>query len=98
MFIYAHLLKAVTSARNYINSLRDLLGGNLGDIRLEEVELTEDRKFWWVTLSFASLEPESQQNPLRGVVNFSPKLERMYKLFKVNSETGEVESMKIREL
>ncbi len=28
----------------------------------------------------------------------SPKEERKYKIFKVNAETGEVESMKIREL
>ena len=58
------------------------------DVRLEEVELVEDGKFWLITLSF---QPPPTINLLR-------KQSRQYKTFKVDAQTGQVLSMKIREL
>lgn len=49
--------------------------------RLEEVELTEDEKYWLVTLSYLETMIETQ---------------RQYKSFKVDATSGEVQSMKIR--
>ncbi len=49
--------------------------------RLEEVELTEDEKYWLVTLSYLESMIETQ---------------RQYKSFKVDATSGEVQSMKIR--
>lgn len=62
-------------------------------IRLEEVEITEDKKFWFITLSL--LEEESNSDP---AFIFSAKKTKRYKIFKIDSEHGEVLSMKIREI
>ena len=81
---------AVRAAKEYLHFLQNILGFKIQDLRLEEVELSKDRKYWLITLGFIvdTIEEES----------FLPKKERDYKIFKVNSKTGEVKSMKIREL
>ena len=93
------LRTAVSSAHNYLISIQHIMG-DLQDIRLEEVELSEDQKYWLITLGFEL--PVNTQNPFGIMAGITPKgeklLKREYKLFKVNSETGEVEAMKIRKL
>jgi len=70
------------------------------DMRLEEVEW-EDRtegEVWLITLSMARprLAVEDTANPLSmGILSIGP---RDYKTFTVRCDTGEVISMKIREL
>ena len=54
--------------------------------RLDEVELSEDREFWSITLSYP--DPGAMYTPY-------PQI-REYKMFKIASQTGEVLSMKIR--
>jgi hypothetical protein len=65
--------------------------GKTGGVSVEEVELSEDGKFWMVTLGF----PE-----LVGIVAvMTPRADYMsYKLFKVNAKTAEVVSMTIRKI
>jgi hypothetical protein len=93
--------QATESASAFFNKLyRDqIASGNvlLGDqivnsMRLEEVELVEDEKFWLITLSFELPPPTFALGPL------SLRGERQYKTFKVDAQTGQVLSMKIREL
>ena len=87
---------AVGVARKYFSSIQDLISGEIEDIRLEEVELSEDEKLWLITLGY-NLSNSVTNNPLEtlgiGIVE-----NREYKIFKVDAETGEVESMKIRKL
>ena len=45
--------KAVSAARNYIQSLEGEIGAPIKDLLLEETELTDDRKFWLITLGFS---------------------------------------------
>ena len=59
------------------------------NIQLEEVELDEMSTHWLITLSF--IDPEAMLFPT------FPK-PRNYKLFRIASDTGEMVSMKIREL
>ncbi|MFN6485118.1 MULTISPECIES: hypothetical protein [unclassified Nostoc] len=93
---------AVNAAYQYIKSIQDMMGSSLEDLRLEEVELSEDKSFWLITLGF-----DIPKNPPKSRLDdlIPPSLtstlvlyEREYKLFKVNSQTGEVEAMKIREV
>lgn len=87
------LKTAVSATHDYLISIQDIIG-SLEDLRLEEVELSEDRKYWLITLGFdIPVKAQSPINPL-----FSQKSERKYKLFKVNTENGAVEAMKIREV
>jgi hypothetical protein len=93
---------AVSAASQYIESLKDIMGSSLPDLRLEEVELSEDKSFWLITLGFDTpLKPQKNDaiNSLNNALGL-PILtsQREYKLIKVNSQTGEVEAMKIRKI
>ena len=76
--------QAVDIASQYLMSLfADRLPS---DIQLEEVELSEDEKYWFITLSF-------REAYFAGI---PPR--KNYKLFKINADSGQVQSMKIREV
>lgn len=76
--------QAVTSAMRYF---QEIVGIPITDISLEEIELSEDKKYWLVTLSYRFRDA------------FSPlTIRKDYKIFKVDYYTGEVVSMKIRVL
>ena len=93
---------AVNSALRYFQTIREMIGGQLEDLRLEEVELSEDKHSWLITLGYDMPVKErerSQINDLLASSNFrKTPFQREYKLFRVNAETGEVEAMKIREV
>jgi len=61
----------------------------LANVQLEEVELTDDGKYWLITLSYP-VPPEI------AALNFNFK--RKYKVFRIDAKTGEVKSMKIRKV
>lgn len=61
----------------------------VSNVQLEEVELTDDGQYWLITLSYPLI-PSSMALP----VNIVSK--RNYKVFKIDAKTGEVKSMKIR--
>jgi hypothetical protein len=85
--------QAVQSAESYVRSL--FPESELRHLRLEEVDLSEDDSRWLITLGW--LEPAVAGN---GIV-FSAALRtlpRVYKLFEIDAETGEVTSMKIRDV
>lgn len=75
--------EAVHVASQYLVSLFDTAPS---DVQLEEVELSEDEKYWYITLSF-------RQGPLAAILPG-----KTYKLFKINADTGQMQSMKIREV
>ena len=63
---------------------------HVSDLQLEEVELTDDGTYWLITLSFPVGNPMLELFGKAGAGN------RKYKLFKIDAKTGEVKSMKIR--
>ena len=72
--------EAVRIASDY---LRDLYAAQtFYDPELEEVELTDDVKYWLITLSYAT--------------SMVPSVGRHYKQFKIKADTGSVLAMKIR--
>ena len=79
--------QAVEKAAEFAKGLLD--DARAGELRLEEVEIIQpaDGKRWLITLSM----------PQINAFGF-PSKEREYKTFKVDGETGDVLSMKIREL
>lgn len=63
------------------------------DLKLEEVERSDGGEAWYITLGFdreVALSPSFADKINR-------KWRRVYKVVKINSETGETESIKIRE-
>jgi hypothetical protein len=79
--------QAAQSASNFIVGL--YANETVSDVRLEEVELSEDGKYWLITLSFPA--PSNLGRIILGT-------NRQYKIFKVDADTGAVVSMKIREV
>ena len=81
--------EAVQSASKYFNELQDVLGlKKAEDLRLEEVEISDDRSQWLITLGYRI------DDDRLGI----PRYKRDYKIFTVDSTNGEVKSMKIREV
>jgi hypothetical protein len=80
--------QATKLATAYLINLYDQQLSTSDAVRLEEVELTEDGKYWLITLSFNPANPAA--------IIFPPR--REYKVFRINAETGELQSMKIREV
>jgi hypothetical protein len=78
--------KAAQIAQQYLRSVYP--DKQFPNLQLEEVELTDDRKFWMITLSYV---------PPDAMVLVYP-LPREYKIFKIRAEDGEVVSMKIRQI
>jgi len=60
-------------------------------VQLEEVELTGDRAYWMITLSYEGVSTSVASSLLVGK-------SLIYKIFKLDAETGDVISMKIREI
>jgi len=60
-------------------------------VQLEEVELTDDKKFWNITLSY---EGDDLSTTSFVILN----RQRKFKVFRVEADSGTVLSMKIREL
>jgi hypothetical protein len=63
---------------------------SVSNVQLEEVELSDDGQYWLITLSY----PERPHDVALVPINFAFK--RKYKVFKIDAKTGEVKSMKIR--
>jgi hypothetical protein len=94
----------MVSVKEAVESSRRFAMGTLGPertagLQLEEVELGKylDKDAWKITLSM--LRPNLfSPNSLAGAVSIPPYGPRDYKTFLVDRETGEVLSMRIREL
>jgi len=91
--------QAVAIAATYFRSL--FTADALSDIQLEEVELSDDERYWTVTLS--ALLPVSKDELNEGALTAiaqalgTQQRRRVYKVFKINSEKARVQSMKIRQ-
>lgn len=98
------LRKAVKNVQDYIVEFNDILENNLEGVMVEETELSDDEKYWLITIGFnRKIDPREQNVSalMGGILNTGEKpatMRRDYKIFKVDSSTGEVVSMKIYKL
>lgn len=87
--------QAIRAAADFV--AETLSDEKLLDVRLEEVELTENEETWFITLSFLR-----RQKATTGLAEACSepvgRMEREYKILAVDSERGRVRSMKIRQL
>lgn len=89
---------AFESARVYIQNIQDVLNTPLDNLRLEEVELSEDDQYWLITLGYDNPNKPKDLSNLSLVAPQLARLSREYKIFQIKSDNGEVKSMKIREV
>ncbi|MEN3333678.1 MAG: hypothetical protein V7641_3043 [Blastocatellia bacterium] len=86
--------EAARKAAEYFASLYD--ANTYADLQLEEVELTEDEKYWLITLSYAYADPMS--SAISTVLKIPSSKPRKYKQFKIDAATGKVQAMTIRKV
>jgi hypothetical protein len=79
---------AVLAAIGYLQDLDDFVPTD--EVRLEETD-HDDKGNWLITLS--TLDP-----PDKSVLSQFAAPKRSYKLFRIDAQTGEVKSMKVRTL
>lgn len=80
-----------TAAAIAINFVQDIYPKNT-DFQVEEIETTEDGKYWLLTVGMYDLTEVT--NPLGALIS-KP---RKYKAVQINKETGNIQSMKIRKV
>ena len=66
------------------------------DLQLEEVELTEDEKYWLITLSYKKTEEPREPTQFEKILNLPVSMGREYKHFKIAADNGKVYAMKRR--
>jgi hypothetical protein len=79
--------KAVELARGY---LLDVLQISASEVLLEEVEFSENQRYWLITLSYPG--------PVISPVQLFTGQNRTYKVVKLHADTGVLVSIKIRTL
>ena len=95
---------AVKSATDYLDHIKDLMGEKFNNLRLEELELSENRQLWVVTLGYDVPDATRTSSGFESLMTASSRLpviqshKREYKIFKVDALTGSVQSMKIRSI
>ena len=92
---------AIKAASSYFQKIDQALSNEPPEnLRLEEVEKTEDERHWLVTLGYDAPSKVPYVPTLFPPRTPQPECEysREYKLFRVNAETGDVEAMKIRKI
>lgn len=77
--------EAANAAIEYLKSFYS----SAKNIMLEEVELSEEKKSWSITISFENLDPEEKKP--------STIITRIYKIFRIDSNLGQVTAMKSRD-
>jgi hypothetical protein len=95
--------EAVRAAFESFHTLYD--GTGVTDPLLEEIERSEDGKSWLVTIGFNATEtepPSALDEAIARAKGLAPpgerkKLWRKYKLFQIDSESGQLTSMKAKE-
>lgn len=85
--------EAIQISRNYLSEL--YRNDEIRDLSLEEVELSEDNRFWLVTLTFTQ-QLTQPLNPIEAMTG--PKYARLTKEVKIDADTGQVRSMKNKKI
>jgi hypothetical protein len=89
MFLGGFMIEVKQAAEVAFVYFNDLYKGKYYNLALEEVELSNDEKYWFITLGY--------NPPATGFAEITGAgIKREYKQFKIDSTTGKVISMKIR--
>jgi hypothetical protein len=88
--------QAVQIALQYVDKL---FGGDTAkQLQLEEVELSDDERHWFITIGFnqpVTFEGDFLSEALKSITR--PRVERKYKVIDVDAKSGKVRAVKIRQ-
>lgn len=82
--------QAIAKALEYLKNIYEITP----DLMLEEVELSQDQKYWFITFGFAVERTPAPNELLQGLFR---KSVRTYKIVQLDAHSGEFVAMKIRE-
>lgn len=86
--------QATLKAVDYLTTLYDQK--DISEIDLEEVELSDDDQYWYITLGYNSESTKPGSKLSDSIKRAMLLRDRKYKQFKINRDTGDIVSMKIR--
>jgi len=86
--------QAVSKAMSYLKELYRI--DQFKDVLLEEVDLSEDNKFWNVTIGFTRVQESTSGGPMATLIGQSAEFKREYKVFRIDAKTGDLRSMRSR--
>lgn len=86
--------EAVGKAMDYLKDMYQI--DQFKDVLLEEVDLSEDNKFWNVTIGFTRPQESTSGGPMATLIGQSPEFRREFKVFQIDSENGALRSMRTR--
>lgn len=92
--IMINVKEAASKAFGFIKELVPEPTGAL----VEEVEMDDSKYYWFITISFVVKNDNYLTSPLTAYASISSEFERKYKTVKIDAISGEIVSMKIREL
>ena len=84
--------QAVRMAMEYLNEMYDTV--DFKDIMLEEAELSEDDRYWSITIGFSQRQISTAEGPMASLVGSTERFKREFKVFRIDAESGIVRSMK----
>ena len=86
--------QAVAKAMDYLRDMYQI--DKFKDVLLEEVDLSEDNKFWNVTIGFTRGQETTSGGPMAVLIGQSSEFKREYKVFQIDAKTGDLRSMRSR--
>lgn len=86
--------EAVGKAMDYLTDMYQI--DQFKDVLLEEVDLSEDNKFWNVTIGFTRRQETTSGGPMATLIGQSTEFRREFKVFQIDSENGALRSMRTR--
>ena len=86
--------QAVAKAMDYLKDMYQI--DRFKDVLLEEVDLSEDNKFWNVTIGFTRRQESTSGGPMATLIGQSTEFKREFKVFQIDAESGALRSMRSR--
>lgn len=86
--------EAVGKAMDYLKDMYRI--DQFKDVLLEEVDLSEDNKFWNVTIGFTRRQESTSGGPMATLIGQSTEFKREFKIFQIDAENGALRSMRSR--
>jgi hypothetical protein len=84
--------QAVKAAKDYATEIL----GDLPNLELEEVEISDDDRYWLITFGFDTNKPTPENPAGLAALGYGPKA-RKYKIIEIAKDDGKFKAMKIRE-
>jgi hypothetical protein len=86
--------QAVGKAMAYLRDMYQI--EQFKDVLLEEVDLSEDNKYWNVTIGFTRRQESISGGPMATLIGQSSEFKREYKVFQIDAKSGDLRSMRSR--